>query len=249
MLYGLGPTPSILSRADEIPRVLLAGSFICFSDRILSLLREEFPEFDFRRVEENSLGDGLPTEGLHLLICEDVAAARALDLSACCRTSRANVAVAFDDVQTIVARLAELGINDLPGGLSLLPMNMRIDAWLSVMGLLLHGGTYVPVDVLRRLAARPDGRTSAGTRAGTTSEQRVEAFGLSDAGLQKLTERERKVLPLIAQGKQNKVIANELEMSEHTVKLHVHHIISKLGVRNRTEAASYYLSVLAQGDH
>jgi DNA-binding NarL/FixJ family response regulator len=53
------------------------------------------------------------------------------------------------------------------------------------------------------------------------------------------------VLPLVAQGKQNKVIAEELAMSEHTVKLHVHHIIGKLGVRNRTEVARYYLSQAA----
>lgn len=237
---GSGSVPEDLSRTEEVPRVLLAGSFISFSDRILSLLREEFPEFDFRRVEETSLGNAFPTERPHLLICEEGAVAKALDLPVWGRTNRTNVAVAFDDAQTIVARLAELGIDDLPGGLSLLPMNMRIDAWLSVMGLLLHGETYVPVDVLRRLAALPEGRAPA-------AQVLAEVSGPPDPALQKLTDRERKVLPLIAQGKQNKVIAEELDMSEHTVKLHVHHIIGKLGVRNRTEAASYYLSLQAHG--
>ncbi|MEM9634014.1 MAG: LuxR C-terminal-related transcriptional regulator, partial [Pseudomonadota bacterium] len=35
--------------------------------------------------------------------------------------------------------------------------------------------------------------------------------------------------------------ADRLSLSEHTIKLHIHHIISKLGVSNRTEAAAIYL--------
>ena len=61
-----------------------------------------------------------------------------------------------------------------------------------------------------------------------------------------LTDRETQVLSCIAKGKQNKVIADTLGVSEHTVKLHVHHVIAKLGVNNRTEAAVWYLA--RQGD-
>ena len=43
--------------------------------------------------------------------------------------------------------------------------------------------------------------------------------------------------------KANKFIAHHLDLSESTVKLHIHHIISKLGVSNRTEAAIAYLAV------
>ncbi|MDN3722302.1 helix-turn-helix transcriptional regulator [Roseibium salinum] len=44
-----------------------------------------------------------------------------------------------------------------------------------------------------------------------------------------LTPRENEVLALIAQGLQNKNIAAALRLSEHTIKLHIHHIISKMG--------------------
>ena len=53
-----------------------------------------------------------------------------------------------------------------------------------------------------------------------------------------LTPREIEVLNLLAQGLQNKEIANALVISERTVKYHVSSIMSKLGAGNRTEAVA-----------
>ncbi len=52
-----------------------------------------------------------------------------------------------------------------------------------------------------------------------------------------LTERESEVLRLLAQGQSNKEIAQSLQIVEDTVKTHVKHILSKLGVQSRTQAA------------
>ncbi|MBV8218987.1 MAG: response regulator transcription factor [Solirubrobacterales bacterium] len=52
-----------------------------------------------------------------------------------------------------------------------------------------------------------------------------------------LTTRERDVLALIAQGRSNKRIALELGISEKTVKTHVGHVLAKLDVTDRTQAA------------
>jgi NarL family two-component system response regulator LiaR len=54
---------------------------------------------------------------------------------------------------------------------------------------------------------------------------------------EQLTPREREVLALIARGMANKRIARELGVSEKTVKAHVGHVLAKLGVTDRTQAA------------
>jgi len=59
----------------------------------------------------------------------------------------------------------------------------------------------------------------------------------ADEGSAALTPREREVLELIARGRSNKRIALELGMAEKTVKTHVGHVLAKLGVADRTQAA------------
>jgi DNA-binding NarL/FixJ family response regulator len=53
----------------------------------------------------------------------------------------------------------------------------------------------------------------------------------------RLTRREREVLELIGRGMSNKRIARELGIAEKTVKTHVGHVLAKLGVSDRTQAA------------
>jgi len=52
-----------------------------------------------------------------------------------------------------------------------------------------------------------------------------------------LTEREEQILNLIAKGLSNKLIARELEITEGTVKVHVKHLLKKLNLHSRLEAA------------
>jgi len=58
-----------------------------------------------------------------------------------------------------------------------------------------------------------------------------------------LTERERDVLQLLAQGMSNKEISRTLNIAEQTVKTHVSHILDKLGVPSRTQAALYAIRI------
>src|SRR5216684_7083216 len=55
--------------------------------------------------------------------------------------------------------------------------------------------------------------------------------------IEALTEREMEVLNLLVQGYSNKEVARALQIAEDTVKVHVKHILSKLGVQSRTQAA------------
>ncbi len=60
--------------------------------------------------------------------------------------------------------------------------------------------------------------------------------------LHSLTQREIDVMVLVSQGKQNKVIAFDLGITENTVERHLQHIFAKFNVSCRTEAALIYLT-------
>ncbi len=63
-----------------------------------------------------------------------------------------------------------------------------------------------------------------------------------DKSLVNLTERESDVLKMLAQGKSNKEISQVLNIGEQTVKTHVSHILDKLGVASRTQAALFAIN-------
>ncbi len=70
------------------------------------------------------------------------------------------------------------------------------------------------------------------------TRMRALASGKSDE-LASLTEQERKIVGLIAEGKTNKEIAAEVFLSDKTVKNYVSSILSKLNLRRRSEAAAF----------
>ena len=61
-------------------------------------------------------------------------------------------------------------------------------------------------------------------------------------GIRLLTKREEDVVRLLAEGLQNRDIANELGLSEHTIKNYLFHIFDKLGVSSRVELVLYAVS-------
>ncbi len=60
--------------------------------------------------------------------------------------------------------------------------------------------------------------------------------------LAKLTSREHEILKLIAKGMSNKLIARELDISDGTVKVHVKHVLKKLALNSRVEAAVWMIN-------
>lgn len=77
------------------------------------------------------------------------------------------------------------------------------------------------------------------SRALTEAQDVLAAIRAAQHAAVPLTGREREVLALLADGRTNRQIAAALTLSERTVETHVTHVLGKLGVANRTEAAGW----------
>jgi DNA-binding NarL/FixJ family response regulator len=110
------------------------------------------------------------------------------------------------------------------GAMGFIPKSSTPEVLIQALRLVLARGVYLPPAVLNggALASKP---VSAGshTAAGQTT-------------LPGLTPRQMDVLRYVIQGKSNKIIARELDVSEGTVKAHLSSVLRALDARNRTEA-------------
>lgn len=108
-----------------------------------------------------------------------------------------------------------------------IPKAYSPDIMLSAVRLVLSGGVYVPPMLL----------SAAGSSSNHAGEAQGDNHGVALGGLrQLLTERQIEVLRLLGEGKPNKLIARDLNISEGTVKIHLAAIFRALDVRNRVEA-------------
>lgn len=88
-----------------------------------------------------------------------------------------------------------------------------------------------------------DGRAQCSAEVSSILIRRVYAFAAQanpDTTTDVLTRREIEILELIEQGLTNQQIASRLSLTLHTVKNHVHNLLSKLGVSSRAEAVAVF---------
>jgi LuxR family maltose regulon positive regulatory protein len=113
-------------------------------------------------------------------------------------------------------------------------MGMLLRRLLATRQAVESDGGGVPAPYLQRLIAAIEPAGERLPDEPVHRSRRVLVPGLVEG----LTEREMEVLRLLAAGKPNREIADELFVTLHTVKKHITHILDKLGATNRTEAAA-----------
>jgi DNA-binding NarL/FixJ family response regulator len=99
-------------------------------------------------------------------------------------------------------------------------------------GYLLKDAGPAEVDAALRAAVRDEVFLDAAVTRKLTQEMRAPRSGLGV-----LTAREKEVLVLVAEGRSNKDIAEHLVISERTARTHVSHLLAKMGLSSRTQAA------------
>lgn len=112
-----------------------------------------------------------------------------------------------------------------------LPKSSTPEVVEAALRLVLAGGTYLPSGI-GQLAMRNAGLVA------TPIEPAPPPLSAGTPLYGNLTGRQHVVLQQVAQGRSNKEIANDLDISPATVKAHVAQIIAVLGAANRTEAAA-----------
>jgi DNA-binding NarL/FixJ family response regulator len=117
----------------------------------------------------------------------------------------------------------------------------RPDNILDAIRAVLEGGTPldqgVALGLLRSIAAEQAASSSPSSHPPPTKQQTTSSEPASPSLPNALTPRETEVLACLASGKTNRQVAQELHLSLSTVKRHIEHILPKLKVSDRTQAA------------
>ena len=104
-----------------------------------------------------------------------------------------------------------------------------------------------PTGLMRALRGMSRGETPLPRELVTVVVDAVHDFEARDRARERLvvlSAREREVLALVANGARNRQIADELSISEFTVKRHMQNILQKLDLSSRTAAAAFYRTAL-----
>jgi DNA-binding NarL/FixJ family response regulator len=247
--FGL-PHSALQSTRTRQPIIVFVGNCVVFSDRLLRLVENDFEQLDVLRLQDPSdllALDATARRAVQMVVLDECFLDDLPDFLSDRTFALGGVrwVLAYRSADEARRLMAMLG-QGRPVGF--LPMKAPVDAWLAVLRLLSLGEDFLPGELVD--SAVPSASVSGlAPQAGADAEAAPDAKapGGGAGRLDLLTVREAEILDLVARGRRNKSIARELGLSEHTVKLHVHHIFGKLGVRNRTSATHWYFSRVGQG--
>ncbi len=130
------------------------------------------------------------------------------------------VVVSMIENRRDVLRAVELG------ALGYIPKTAGLDEMYEALQQVLSGAIYLPPAILRMTRVSEANRPTAGGTAAS-----------SDEAWNALTKRQRDVVEFLARGLTNSEIADQLGLSESTIRVHVSTILERLQLSNRTQVA------------
>ena len=136
----------------------------------------------------------------------------------------------FDDIELIRAGLAA-------GALGYLLKDVTAEQLASTVRAAANGEALLQPDIASKVFSNL--LSTSTSKSASTSAKFANASNNSMAIIESLTEREHEILTLVAKGASNRQIGELLFITEGTVKNHMSNILSKLGLRDRTQAALY----------
>ncbi|WP_439329106.1 helix-turn-helix transcriptional regulator [Ciceribacter ferrooxidans] len=154
------------------------------------------------------------------------------------KNSDTSVGIVVESISKLECQLATLAESREIAGV--LPANLRLDVFVAAVELLVKGGEHFPSALLHLLSSEPPSPADAALDGPLVATARPAQGATATGDTSALTTREVQILDLICDGRQNKIIADRLGLSENTVKVHIRNIYKKMKVRNRTEAASHF---------
>jgi DNA-binding NarL/FixJ family response regulator len=217
--------------------ILLVGPCFKFCRSLVRSIESELEGFGVVYAEViGKILDREPDawESVQLIVIDQTLANELIQHREALRAAFRNVIIAmsYDEAEFFPEHMMEY----LRDGVitSAVPMNLQLDRWLSAIRLMLSGEDYVPVNLMKMLGLAGPLPVRPALKQADDGMDKLAPIMLDR--LDDITPREADVMKLVAEGHQNKEIAARLKLSEHTVKLHIHHIFSKLGAHNRTQA-------------
>ncbi len=100
------------------------------------------------------------------------------------------------------------------------------------------------IDAVREIM---EGQVAVSTQLTSAMARALRGNDAPPANIDALTDREKQILRLVAEGQSNKVIGRKLDIAEATVKVHVKHLLKKLNMRSRVEAAIWVVQQKKSG--
>lgn len=226
--------------------LVFLGSCVTFSDRLLRTVAFEFDDIEVLRLKTVADLHGLDEQtknSVRLVLVDDATIGSLLHSAEGLEheTFGAGAVLAYRSLNNARQILRMSRKTGTDSKLRFLPMKTPLDGWLAALRLLILGEAFLPSELVE-ITGSSAMESSETQHIDSSSADQVVGDSAPPSLFHNLTSREVQVLELVASGLQNKSIAKKLGLSEHTVKLHIHHIFGKLGVRNRTSASTWFLS-------